>query len=143
MLQLDKIYKRYGFPNDLLIKLNVLGAKVCDVPIRPIYKIGEKSGMKLRRVIPTISLLLIKLFFWRLKEKYIIRDFHPLVLFYAGGILLFIIGLVLGVIFIWKFFAHNFVSIASIVISTFCLISSLQMILFAMWFDMTSNKNHS
>ena len=40
----------------------------------------------------TLSLLLLKLFLWRLKEKYVIRDFHPLVLFYLLGFVLTPIG---------------------------------------------------
>ena len=31
--------------------------------------------------------LLVKGFFWRLREKYVIRDFHPLVFFYVLGFL--------------------------------------------------------
>jgi hypothetical protein len=30
----------------------------------------------------------VKAFFWRLREKYVIRDFHPLVFFYVFGILM-------------------------------------------------------
>jgi hypothetical protein len=35
----------------------------------------------------------LKAFFWRLKEKYVIRDFHPLVFFYVLGIPLTLAGL--------------------------------------------------
>ena len=47
----------------------------------------------------------------------------------------------MGFIFIWKFFTRDFVSVPSIVISTFCIINAVQMTLFAMWFDMSSNKD--
>lgn len=77
----DKMYKHYGQPNDVLVRLNVFSFKVADVPVRPVYNIGEKSGIKINKVIFTISWLLIKMFFWRMKEKYVIRDFHPLVFF--------------------------------------------------------------
>ena len=40
----------------------------------------------------------IKAFFWRLREKYVIRDFHPLVFFYAFGFLATLAGLVLGIV---------------------------------------------
>ena len=71
-LDLDRIYPRYGFPNDLLVHLNVVNARVRDVPSRPVYGVGERSGIKLRSVIPRISWLLVKGFFWRLREKYVI-----------------------------------------------------------------------
>ena len=45
-LDLGRVYRRYGFPNDLLVHLNVAGARVRDVPSRPIYGVGERSGIK-------------------------------------------------------------------------------------------------
>ena len=97
-LDLDRIYPGYGFPNDMLVHLNVWNARVRDFPSRPVYGVGEQSGIKLRRVIPRISWLLVKGFFWRLREKYVIRDFHPLVFFYALGLLMTFAGLLLGVV---------------------------------------------
>src|SRR5918992_4342683 len=96
LLDLDRIYTRYGFPNDMLVHLNVWNARVRDVPSRPIYGVGERSGIRLRRVVPRISWLLLKGFFWRLREKYVIRDFHPLVFFYLLGIVMTLLGLGLG-----------------------------------------------
>ncbi len=87
-LDLERVYRRYGFPNDMLVHLNVVGARVRDVPSRPIYGVGEKSGIRIRRVAPRIAWLLFKGFWWRLKEKYVIRDFHPLVFFYGLGALM-------------------------------------------------------
>src|SRR5919108_125146 len=95
-LDLDRIYPRYGFPNDMLVHLNVWNARVRDVPSRPIYGVGERSGIRLGKVIPSIAWLLLKGFFWRLREKYVIRDFHPLVLFYSLGLFLLGAGIVLG-----------------------------------------------
>jgi glycosyltransferase involved in cell wall biosynthesis len=59
LLDLDRIYQRYGFPNDMLVHLNVVNARVRDYPSRPIYGVGERSGIRLRKVIPTISWLLV------------------------------------------------------------------------------------
>jgi glycosyltransferase involved in cell wall biosynthesis len=84
-LDWSQMYKRYGQPNDLLVKLNVESMRVLDVPVEPVYNIGEKSGIKIHKVIFTIGFLLLRLFFWRLKEKYIIRNFHPLIFFYLMG----------------------------------------------------------
>jgi hypothetical protein len=91
-LDLERLYPRYGFPNDMLVHLNVRNRRVRDYPSRPIYGIGEESGIRLRVVVPRISWLLAKGFCWRLKEKYVIRDFHPLVLFYAFGLFLLVAG---------------------------------------------------
>ena len=60
LLDLDRLYPRYGFPNDLLVHLNVWNGRVRDYPSKPIYGVGERSGIRLRKVVPTISWLLLQ-----------------------------------------------------------------------------------
>ena len=139
-LDLGALYARYGFPNDMLVHLNVSNARVRDVPSRPIYGVGERSGIKIRKVVPRISWLLVKGFFWRLREKYVIRDFHPLVFFYGLGILMTLAGLLLGAIEVVLRFMGNEITTPTIVLVALLLISGSQFTLFAMWFDMESNK---
>ncbi|HZO50979.1 MAG TPA: glycosyltransferase family 2 protein [Gaiellaceae bacterium] len=140
-LDLDRIYRRYGFPNDMLVHLNVINARVRDVPSRPIYGVGERSGIRLRKVVPRISWLLVKGFFWRMREKYVIRDFHPLVFFYALGFLMLAIGLALGIAETVLRILGNQITTATIVLVALLLVSGSQFTLFAMWFDMESNKD--
>jgi glycosyltransferase involved in cell wall biosynthesis len=141
LLDLDRIYTSYGFPNDMLVHLNVWNARVRDFPSRPIYGVGERSGIKIRRVVPRISWLLFKGFFWRLREKYVIRDFHPLVFFYGLGFLMTLVGLILGIVEVALRIAGNQITPATIVLVALLLISGSQFTLFAMWFDMESNKD--
>ena len=139
-IDLDRVYKRYGMPNDFLVRLNVYHFRVRDVPVNPIYGIGERSGIKIYKVVFTLSLLLLKLFLWRLKEKYIIRDFHPLVLFYLMGFVLTPIGIVFGCyLLIYRLFIGS-VAATSALFAAFFAISGLQSLFFAMWFDMEYNK---
>ena len=140
-LDLDRIYRRYGFPNDMLVHLNVINARVRDIPSRPIYGVGERSGIRLRKVVPRISWLLLKGFFWRLREKYVIRDFHPLLFFYALGILMTSVGLLLGVVEVVLRILGNAITTPTIVLVALLLISGSQFTLFGMWFDMESNKD--
>ena len=139
-LDLDRLYPRYGFPNDMLVHLNVWNARVRDFPSRPVYGVGERSGIRLRRVVPTISWLLFKAFLWRLREKYVIRDFHPLVFFYALGFLMTLAGLGLGIAEVVLRVLGNQVTAGTIVLVALLLIFGSQFTLFAMWFDMESNK---
>ncbi len=140
-LDLDRVYTRYGFPNDLLVHLNVINARVRDVPSRPIYNVGERSGIRIRKVVPRISWLLLKGFFWRMREKYVIRDFHPLVFFYLLGIVMTGLGLVLGIVeTVLRLMGHG-ITPATIVLVALLLIAGSQFTLFAMWFDMESNKD--
>ena len=140
-LDLDRVYTGYGFPNDLLVHLNVWNARVRDFPSRPVYGVGERSGIRYHRVVPRISWLLVKGFFWRLKEKYVIRDFHPLVFFYAFGILGIVAGVILGLVELGFRLAGNAVSVGTVVLVALLLVSGIQFTLFAMWFDMESNKD--
>jgi hypothetical protein len=91
--------------------------------------------------VPTIAWLLVKGFFWRLKEKYVIRDFHPLVLFYSLGFLFVGVGLLLGIVETALRLAGNGITVATIVLVALLVISGTQLLLFAMWFDMESNKD--
>jgi glycosyltransferase involved in cell wall biosynthesis len=140
-LDLDRLYPRYGFPNDLLVHLNVQNARVRDVPSRPIYDVGERSGIRLRSVVPRISWLLFKGFWWRMGHKYVIRDFHPLVFFYGFGVLMTLAGLVLGVVEVVLRLAGNAITTPTIVLVAVLFIAGLQLTLFAMWFDMEANKD--
>jgi glycosyltransferase involved in cell wall biosynthesis len=140
-LDLHRVYTGYGFPNDLLVHLNVVNARVRDFASRPVYGVGERSGIRYRKVVPRISWLLAKGFFWRLKEKYVIRDFHPLVFFYAFGLFATLAGLILGCIELGYRIAGYEVSVGTVVLIALLLISGSQFTLFAMWFDMESNKD--
>jgi glycosyltransferase involved in cell wall biosynthesis len=141
LLDLDNLYPRYGFPTDMLVHLNVWNARVRDVPSRPIYGVGERSGIRLRKVIPAISWLLFKGFWWRLWQKYVIRDFHPLVFFYVFGLLALVSGFGLGVYqIVIKAIGYS-ATAGVVVLVALLMLFGLLFTLFAMWFDMESNKD--
>jgi len=140
VLQLDRLYRRYGFPNHLLVELNNYNFRVRDVPIRPVYNIGETSGMRIPHVIPTLGWLLVKCYFWRMKEKYIIRDFHPLIFFLVFGLFLTFGGLALGIVLLVLRYQTGALSPNAVIFDAFCTIMGMQMLFFAMWMDMEHNK---
>ena len=137
----DKMYKRYGQPNDLLVRLNIYNFRVKDVPIAPVYNVGEKSGIKPFRMIPGLAFLIFKLFLFRMKEKYIIRDFHPLLFFYFSGLVFFPPGVLLGCYLVVKRILIGPIAETSALFSVFLTIMGLQFLMFAMWFDMENNKD--
>ncbi len=140
-LSLDRLWKRYGYPNHILVMLNVHNFRVRDVPVRPVYNIGERSGIRIWRVIPTISLLLLRSFISRLFHKYIVRDSHPLVLFYLFGTLTFVPGFLLGLYLVaYRLFVGN-VATTSAVFAMFLTLFGLNFLMFAMWFDMDYNRH--
>lgn len=137
----NQLYTWYGHPNDILVRLNVHNFRVKDVPVEPVYNVGEKSGIKIGRAIFKIGYLLIKLFFWRMKEKYIIRDFHPLVFFYllGGFFSLFTFLLFIRLFIYW--YLNGYIPPINALAAMFSFVSASLFSLFAMWFDMEANKD--
>jgi hypothetical protein len=139
-IEWDKMYKRYGQPNDLLVRLNVESFRVADVPVQPVYNIGEDSGVRPLRMIPRLSWLLFKRFLHRMWQKYVIRDFHPLVFFYSLGAFLGLVclPLIARIVVLWT--RTGRIPPINALALMFCAISSLQLLMFAMWFDMDYNR---
>lgn len=137
----DGMYKRYGQPNDLLIKLNIGNFRVRDVAIKPVYGVGEQSKMKVGRVIFTITNIILRGFLNRMFTKYVFRDFHPLVLFYGLSFASFLIAIILSfrITFVW--ISTGQVPELTLMAFLFSLSTALQTLFFGMWFDMESNKH--
>ncbi|UCD36126.1 MAG: glycosyltransferase [Nitrospiraceae bacterium] len=139
-INLDAIYPRYGCPNDILTKLNIFEMRVAEVPVNPLYKVGEKSKMKIPLVILPILLLLATLFFQRMFQKYVFRIGHPLVLAYAFSALLFLmfvgLGMYIGVVFVLT----GLIPKAALIVAGVTLIISLQLVLSAFTMDFEYNR---
>jgi hypothetical protein len=140
-IEWQKMYKRYGQPNDLMVRLNIYNYRVADVSVEPVYHVGEKSGIRIKKVIFTISWLLIKMFLWRMKEKYIIRDFHPLVFFYTLGAMFGVSTAILFARMVYCKWIMGFFPATSSLAAMFSFMSASLFTLFAMWFDMEANKD--
>lgn len=137
----ESMYPRYGRPNDVLVRANVAECRVADVPITPVYGVGERSSMKIAKVTLTISWLLFRLFWWRLFQKYLLRDFHPLLLFYLLGVATMVlsIGLISRLGYFWV--ADGTVPDMTAMALAFFGITSLNSMFFAFWMDMQANAH--
>jgi glycosyltransferase involved in cell wall biosynthesis len=137
---LYKIYKDYGMPNDMLVKLNIAVCTVKEVEIKPVYDIGEHSKMKIMKVVPRVSWLLFISFFKRIWQRYFLKDFHPLFLLYHLSILLAFASIP----FLVKIIEHSFITKTdanpvTVLAFVFLAISSFQSLMFAMWMDIQDN----
>ncbi|RLM54031.1 glycosyltransferase family 2 protein [Halobellus sp. Atlit-31R] len=83
-IDVDRMYEGYGYCNDLLVRLNVAGLRVGDVPRAANYG-DETSSIRYHTYIPRVSAMLLRDFLWRLRVKYLVRRFHPLALLYGIG----------------------------------------------------------
>lgn len=138
-IDLDAMYPRYGYCNDLLVRLNISSFRVINVP-HPARYGREKSGIKYSTYIVNVSKLLLEDFLWRMKVKYVVLSFHPLVLFYFAGAVFTLVGIIGGIYsFYDKFVLGNPLFIPatlSLIIFGF----GIMCLFFAMFFDMMQEK---
>ncbi len=67
-LDLDAVYPRYGYPNDILLRLAAIGARVDEVEVRPVYA-DEVSGFRPRDVVGPIGGILMRGWIRRLRNS--------------------------------------------------------------------------
>lgn len=138
MLDIHKLYNSYGVPNDILIKLNIAHCTLREIPIKPVYNIGEHSKMKIAKVIPRVSWLLLKGFFKRIFIKYFFKDFHPIFVFYFLSIISFVINIYFLIYILYGLPTHavSFGTYSGYIVT---LVSFILLFGFGMWFDLTDN----
>ena len=143
LIDWSKAWKKYGYPMDFLIRMNAYSLKTVDIPRTAIYLPGERqSQIKGFKYFLQCTPMLIKGFFWRLKFKYLYRDFHPLFLFYYLGLILFPIGFLWGLYLIIDklFLGGAAVTGSRSILAALMMLMGLQFLLFAMFFDMEEGK---
>lgn len=68
-LQLDRVFPRYGYPNDMLAHLKRSRARVVDVPVRPIYGPTWKSGVRWHTAVYPVGFVLLKSWWNRVRAE--------------------------------------------------------------------------
>ena len=83
------------------------------------------------------TLFLFRGFFWRITNRYLLRSFHPLAVFYFMGLFLLPVGFCYGLYLVWleRMCAIDVAAGQSVLCALF-IITGLQFLLFAMLFDM-------
>jgi glycosyltransferase involved in cell wall biosynthesis len=141
-LSLDNLYPRYGYCNDLLVKLNVFGFRVMDVEMPARYG-RETSKIRYGNYIVKVSWLLFCDFFYRLRQKYIVLSFHPLVIFYLFGLVMTLIGVLAGLFTIYYVFIEHGALFVRGVLSLLLFAIGLQFLSFALLFDIQESRDIS
>jgi len=95
-IELDSLYKGYAFENDVLIRSNVAGLRVANVPVRIRYH-GSTSKLRISNFALKTSFFLLRGFLWRIWKKYLRRG-NPIGFLYLFGFFLILAG-VLNLIF--------------------------------------------
>jgi len=81
---IEEMYEYYGYCNDLLVRCNVAGLRVMDVP-RPANYGDEESHIDYRSYIPKVSVMLFRGFCRRLWRKHVRDGPHPMVGLYTAS----------------------------------------------------------
>ena len=134
-LDLDTVHKRFFFENDILVNLNFRNVRVKDVPIPARY--GEEvSDISLFRIGFTFPILLLRRYFRRIYQKYVLRDFSPIALFLFLGAALFSWGILFG-FYIWikSYITQHPTSTGTIMLALLPLILGFQLLLQAFVMD--------
>ena len=137
-LPLDKISNRYFFESDMLFRLNLLRAKVVDMPMKSKYG-SEKSNLK---IIPTIfefSFKHFQNFFKRIVYTYFIRDLNLASLQLLFGLSLSTFGMVIGARGWWNAYAiGENTNIGTLILTAMSILSGLQLILGFFSYDISN-----
>ena len=138
-LNKENIHAGYGYNSDILLRLNLLNCRLAEVTVKAIY--GEAaSGIKLRKYIFRTSRLLLKQFFRRLRAKYL-WSFHPILLYYIFGLILFLLGFLEGAFLLAMDITNLFgVGFGWMLIGVIMIITGFQLLLLAIRLDMEDNK---
>ncbi|WP_317296293.1 glycosyltransferase family 2 protein [Methanoculleus nereidis] len=139
-IEFKDMYPRYGYLNDRLVRLNIHGFRIQNIA-HPAKYGNEKSTIKYGRYIVRVSNLLLRTFLRRLKMKYVILSFHPLVLFYLFGSILSAIGVVGGAITLWEKLVWGYpVLFVHGALSMLAFMMGVMFLSFAMLFDTVAER---
>jgi len=105
-LDLADLATGFFFENDMLIHLNIFNYRVKDVPLPARYG-DERSSLRVNRILLTFPLYLARGFAIRMWEKYLLRDFSPIAMFWLVGLPLMLFGGVFGLAVWWHSLASG------------------------------------
>lgn len=95
-LPLEKISKRYFFESDILFRLNIVGAKICDIPMDAVYG-EEESNLNIKKIMLPFLKGNVKNLFKRIFYNYFLRGFSIASLELILGSLLSLFGVIYGI----------------------------------------------
>jgi dolichol-phosphate mannosyltransferase len=142
-IPLEKIDHGYFFESDMLFRLNLINARVIDVSMPAIYQ-GEKSNLKIRRVLVEFPLKHSRNLIKRVLYTYYLRDFNLASIELPLGLFLCSFGTFVGV--------HNWIQGVSfqrptqtgtLILIAMSILSGLQFVLAFLSYDTREPERNS
>jgi dolichol-phosphate mannosyltransferase len=137
LLPVEKISKRYFFESDLLFRLNVIEAKVVDIPMHAHYA-DEESNMQPHKEIWRFTKGHMKNLVKRIFYRYFLRDFSVASIELLLGLALLAFGTIFG-LSNWR--AESFASAGTVMLAAMPIIVGTQLLLAFLNYDIQSVPN--
>jgi glycosyltransferase involved in cell wall biosynthesis len=136
-LPLSQLASNYNFERDMLVQLNIIGARVADVPMESKYP-DRYSKIHLYSFIPKTSLFMIRRYFRRIFVKYLYNDVRPFGVLFLPGFLMFVWGFLYGDFLAYQRYfnpQHQSPSTGTVMLAIVPLFIGIQLLLFAFVLD--------
>jgi len=131
-LKLDGIARDYFFENDMLIRLNVIDARVVDVSTAALYG-DESSGLRIGHVTWTFPLRLVRRFVWRFIKRHVVNDFGLIAMLTFMGAVFLLFGVIFGAYhWVESAFTSHVATAGTVMIAVVPIILGAQMLLQAL-----------
>jgi dolichol-phosphate mannosyltransferase len=132
MIDLERLVSDYFFENDMLARLNVVGARVVEVATATRYG-DEVSGVSVRRALWSFPRRLLGRFVWRFAKRHLVWDFGVIGALVIVGLVLLTFGVVFGGYHWWQSLATGTPATAgTVMIAVLPIIIAIQMLLQAL-----------
>jgi dolichol-phosphate mannosyltransferase len=138
-LKLVGMARDYFFENDMLIRLNVLDARVVDVDTSSLYA-DETSNVRIGRAGWSFPPRLLRGFLWRFVRRHLMNDFGLIGLLATAGLLFTLFGALFG-LYHWIVSATSGIpaTTGTVMIAVVPLILGVQMLLQALSLEVQSS----
>jgi dolichol-phosphate mannosyltransferase len=142
-LKLNGIARDYFFENDMLIRLNVIDARVVDVDTSSLYG-DETSHVKIGRVSWSFPPRLARGFVWRVVRRHLMNDFGLIGLLAIVGTMFTVFGTMFG-LYHWVLSASSGIpaTTGTVMIAVVPLILGMQMLLQALSLEVQNSAGAS
>lgn len=132
LIDYDAASSDYFFENDMLARLNVIGARVVDVSTASKYG-DETSKLLIRQVIVSFPLRLLQRFWWRVVRRHLVWDFGAIGALSLAGLLLLAFGVVFGSYHWWESIATRVpATTGTVMLAVLPIVVAIQMLLQAL-----------
>ena len=140
-LPLEKISNDYFFESDMLFRLNLLQAKIVDIPMSAKYS-SESSSLKVQKIIPIFLYKNTQNLIKRIFYNYFLRDFSAASIELISGSILAAFGFLFGA---WEWYAHvqagEIASTGTVMVAVLPMIIGFQFLIAFLNFDLTNTSS--